>query len=548
MFKMTRRRFLAVSSAAAASFALDWSKVEAYAAQMGDPKKYPTVIIGAGLGGLTCGAFLAKQGVPVTVIERHNIPGGYATSFDRDQGKFTFEVSLHATAAGNNNGEERILKHLGVWDRIEMVELPEQYTVITKKRGKIVVPQKDPEAYVKLLSGLFPDSAEGIKGFVKFMADVCEEGNRVTERNPSLEGLGFFLTFPFRYPKMFSMVNRDLADILKRYEIRDPELIDILIATWPYYGLPPSQLSANYFVTPTGDYMLNGAYYIKNRSQDLSDALAGVIEENGGTVIYETEVEKIELKDKEVAAVHAGGERYPARAVVSNASALTTLTKMVPPDALPERYTRKLKSYPLSLSSFIVWLGLDQDITDRVPDYEIFLQSGNGPEKDYEAFRKGDVENMTYLVAIYDNAYKGFSRPGTTSLSIVVLTGWEPWARFSEDYDADRKEAYYAEKKRWTDILINRAEKDLIPGLSGMIETMDAGTPLTNRRYTSNPQGVIYGFDHTLKNDFVTRIDNRTPIKGLYLASAWGNPGAGYGGTIAGAEITFYKMMKDWGG
>lgn len=155
---------------------------------------------------------------------------------------------------------------------------------------------------------------------------------------------------------------------------------------------------------------------------------------------------------------------------------------------------------------------------------------------------------MSFLVAVYDNAYKGYSRPGTSTLSIVVLTGWDHWAPFSADYEADRKEAYAREKKRWTDILVARAEKALIPGLSGMIETMDAATPLTNRRYTANPMGAIYGFDHGVKNDFVTRIDNRTPVKGLYLASAWGNPGAGYGGTIAGAEVTFYKMMRDWGG
>ncbi|MBW1707680.1 MAG: FAD-dependent oxidoreductase, partial [Deltaproteobacteria bacterium] len=85
---------------------------------MGPKADYPTVIIGAGLGGLCCGAFLAKQGIPVTVVEQHNIPGGYATSFDRAGGKFTFEVSLHGTSI-HNNGPERLLKHLGILDKIQ---------------------------------------------------------------------------------------------------------------------------------------------------------------------------------------------------------------------------------------------------------------------------------------------------------------------------------------------------------------------------------------------------------------------------------------------
>ncbi len=59
---------------------------------------HPTVVIGAGLGGLCCGALLARDGVPVTIVEQHFKPGGYATSFKRADGRFVFEISLHGTA------------------------------------------------------------------------------------------------------------------------------------------------------------------------------------------------------------------------------------------------------------------------------------------------------------------------------------------------------------------------------------------------------------------------------------------------------------------
>jgi hypothetical protein len=81
--KMSRRSFLTISAMTAASFALDWKKIAAYAATMGPKGNYPTVIIGAGLRGLCCGAYLSRFGIPVTVVEQHDIPGGYATSFDR---------------------------------------------------------------------------------------------------------------------------------------------------------------------------------------------------------------------------------------------------------------------------------------------------------------------------------------------------------------------------------------------------------------------------------------------------------------------------------
>ena len=119
---------------AAAAVALDWKSISAYAAKMGPKSEYPTVVIGAGLGGLVCGAYLAKQGIPVTVVEQHSIPGGYATSFDRAAGKFTFEVSLHGTSI-HNNGAAGILQDIDVLDKLELVELPEVYRLKTPSIG-----------------------------------------------------------------------------------------------------------------------------------------------------------------------------------------------------------------------------------------------------------------------------------------------------------------------------------------------------------------------------------------------------------------------------
>ncbi len=546
--KISRRAFLAMSATAAASFALDWTKIDAFAASMGPKKDYPTVVIGSGLGGLTAAAFLARQGIPVTVLERHNVPGGYATSFERAEGRFDFEVSLHATAAGNGNAEERILRYLGVWDKVQFALLPEQYSVLLPDGSFFRAPQKDPDGYARLLSALFPHQGPNIARFVRFMTDVAGEGKRVMRKNPTLEGASFYASFPFEYPNMFSLGYRTLEEVLKSHGITDPRLISILAVTWPYYGLPPSRLSANYFISPAADYLLNGAFYVRRRSQDLSNALADAVTNHGGEIIYGAEAERIHVENGAVTGVTAAGTHHPARAVVSNASAPATFFNLLPEGAVPKSYRKKLESYRVGLSSFIVWLGLDRDITETVKDYEIFVSSGRSPEADYDDFLAGRVSECGFLVAVYDNAYKGYSRPGTSTVSIVILSGYEPWRRFEADYDQDSKEAYLAEKERWTEILIRRAEERVIPGLSKMIAVKDSATPLTNRRYTGNPGGAIYGYDHGVDNDFVNRIDNRTPVRGLYLASAWGNPGAGYGGTIAGAEVTFYKMMKDWGG
>jgi all-trans-retinol 13,14-reductase len=543
--KISRRSFITVSALTAAVFALDWKRISAYAAKMGPKEAYPTVIIGAGLGGLCCGAYLAKQGIPVTVVEQHTVPGGYATSFDRAGGEFTFEVSLHGTSI-HNNAPARILQDLGILDKLQLVTLPEVYRLKTPQLD-ISVPQKDPEAYIRLLATHFPDDAEGIRGFVHEMIGIAEETEDFNKKRRMYKGI-FKLLFPLRHRKMWNIRNKTLAEFIEAY-VKNPALQDVLAALWGYYGLPPFKLSGFYYAVATGEYLKNGSYYIKDRSQDLSYALADVIEGHGGKILYKTATQKIIVQDDAVqGVVTTGGKVLPARAVVSNASALTTFQEMVPHEVIPPQYREQLKGYQPSISSFIVWLGLNRELRGAVKGFSTHVSSGQGIEADYQSRLKGEIDQASFSVSIYDNIFKGYSRPGTSTLMLLSLCGYEPWRKFEADYRVGRKRAYNKEKQRWANILIRRAEKEVVPGLSSMIEVQEAATPLTNWRYTRNTEGAIYGFEQSMDNAYMNRISNRTPIKGLYLASAWGNPGGGYAGVLRGGQMAFEMMMEDWGG
>jgi all-trans-retinol 13,14-reductase len=219
---------------------------------------------------------------------------------------------------------------------------------------------------------------------------------------------------------------------------------------------------------------------------------------------------------------------------------------MLPPDATSQDYLQKLSSYRPSISCFIVWLGLNRELRGTVPWYSTGVGSSQGAEADYLSCLRGEVERCSFGVTLYDTLYQGYSSPGTSTLKIICLSGYDPWRKFEADYRAGNKTAYQREKDRWTDILIRRTEERLIPGLGSMIEVKEAGTPLTCWRYTGNTDGAIYGFEQSMDNAFMNRIDNRTPVKGLYLASAWGTPGGGYGGVLRGGQQAFEQIMEDW--
>ncbi|MFO8071946.1 MAG: NAD(P)/FAD-dependent oxidoreductase [Polyangia bacterium] len=500
------------------------------------------VVIGSGLGSLTAAAYLAKNGFPVTVVEQRRSPGGYAAGFERAGGRFDFDVSLHQTPV-HGTSTARILRDLGVWDELELVRLPELCRIVAPGLD-VSLPQTDPDGVVGELSRLFPAEKSGIRGFVDEICKVADEINRM----PILLGIWQKMIFPFEYPRVWKARNSTAARIVRRHT-EDPRLASLLATFWNYCGLPPERLSGFYFSVATGQYVNNGAYCVAPRSRALTDALAGAVEKHGGRILLGKRVELIVVEDAAVAGVElSSGDALPAGAVLSGASGPETFDELLPPGVLPRKYRSRLARCRPSISTFVVWLGLDGDVRDRISTYENFLFSSYDHDETYEAHLNADPHRACLAVTVFDNAFQGYSRPGTSTVGIMFLCGYEPWRRFEDDYFAGRKQAYDSEKARLARILIDRAEQHLIPGLSKMIEVMEVATPLTNRRFTGNAGGAVFGYEQSLQNAFIRRLPNRTPLKGLYLASAWGFPGGGLTGAMGSGLRAFENLRQDFGG
>lgn len=528
---ISRRSFLRYIAATMAVTTIDWSKIEVMASSVEPKSDYPVVVIGAGLGGLIAATYLTKNDFPMTVIEQHDVPGGYITSFER--GEFTFDVAPHYTL-----GIGPFLEYLGIQDKVELVKPPDVFRAITPDYD-LILPQEDPEGIIRILSEKFPHEAQGIPNFMKQLNGLLHEWVKPFDMK----------TISSTHPIMWNLSKLNTAQVLDQH-FKDPKLKAILCVFGSGFGLPPSRLPGLLFSLGTAAAIFVGREYVKPCGQRLSNALMQAIENNRGRVILKTEVESILTKDGTVAGVRTtDGKTYTAKAVISNASAPATFEKMLSPKLVPDNYMAKLRTYRPSHSYFLVWLGLNRELHGKFKAFQnVVMPDHYDMEADDEATSACDASKARFTVYIYDTLYSGYSKIGKSTVKLLMKCGYRPWKHFEADYFTGKKDAYRKEKNRIAQILIDRAESKVIPGLKSMIEVMDAATPLTHMRYTKNPEGATLGYEHSMDNYWIHRNKNRTPIKGLYLASAWGSPGGGVTPVIGGGQSAFTDLMLDWAG
>lgn len=537
-----RRDFIKSLLAGASMLALDWSLFPTGAnAEMGE-NEFDAVIIGSGLGGLSCAAAFARQGFKPLVLEKHYVPGGYATTFKRPGG-FVFDVSLHSTSVGEREGIHNLIPGFPEIKDVEFVPHPHLYRAIYPDYD-IRVPQKDLSGYISMLVGYFPDERDGIEGLFEDMKGVAGDINKLS----SAKGQVDMSKFPVDFPYLFKSYTKTWGQMVDA-RIKNPKLKAIVSGLWGYYGLPPSKLASFYYAMPTISYLQEGGYYPKGKSQKISDAFVKFIEEGGGKVMLNTPVEEILVKDHSAHGVRtADGKEFTGKVIVSNANAYDTFHTMMKQDEYLKDYLARMDQLSISLSSFQIFLGLKKDLLGevKITDTEIFYGTGYDPDADYKAALNADVENGGFGLTLYDNLYAGYSPKGKNTVNITLLQGYDHWKKYEADYFKGNKKEYGAEKERMADIVIDQVEKTLLPGLRDAIEIKEIGTPLTNLRYTGNYHGAIYGWDQTLDNSGPSRLPHNTPIKNLYLAGAWTSPGHGYGGVIWSGLECFGEIMQKW--
>jgi len=483
------------------------------------------VVVGAGGGGLGAGAKLALSGKKVLVLEQHDKVGGYMTAFERDD--YTFEVSLHAVSGFTENLglAKGLFQKLGILDKVQPIHLKVPYRIVGPDLD-ISVPG-DPAAYQATLKATFPQQAKALDKLFKTLdnAAFAVAASRGKAKGAPPENPGW----PFQ-----KYGNVSAAAMLGEY-IQDPKLLSVFSWLRGYCGVPLDQIPAPLFLGMWCTYHHDGYFYFKGGSQAISNALAKVITDNGGRIELGALVTKIVIQDgKAVAVKTKSGSEFKCRYVVSNASAPTTLNKLVGREFFPAEYLTKLDAMEIGPSILQVFLGVDHDYRPQFQGaHTISVVETYDYHLEQQFFDQGNVEKASFFMVNYSVSEPDVAPKGK---NVIVFTTYMPYDWKSGWYEDESREKYEKLKEKVAQILIKRAEKYL-PGLSSHVEVMEVGSPRTMEHYTLNPKGAVYGWKPDMKNSGANRLAQETPIPNLLLAGVWTRSGHGQMSALSsGAE------------
>jgi all-trans-retinol 13,14-reductase len=477
---------------------------------------YDIIIIGAGLGGLTAGAKLAREGKKVLLIEQHNQPGGCATTFKK--GDFTFEVGLHEMdGPSQRDMKNRIFNDLDVFNNVDFIKVPEFYRFIND-RFSVTVPH-EPETAIERLSTLFPGEEDGIKSYFNQLLTPPKRTTGITEKD------------------------NNVADFLDSI-ISNDDLKLILLGNLGYFHDDPGSLSLSYYTMAQKSYYTGGASFIKGGSQKLSDYLAGFIKDHDGKLLLNHIVTGILTDNNKVAGVTYKKKNDPSTAnltatgdeIIAN-NAIPNVAELLPPEKGSE-LKKEISTLRPGASLLTLYLGFNKPPAELGHNYysTAVFDSSIKSIRDIHKNNNDDFTRRSFIFVDYGQIDSDLAPDGKSVGAICCIDYLKDWENL------DRKE-YYSKKKQVSETLIDRLEK-VIPGIKNNIEYAETATSSTVKRYTLNPGGAVYGFAQTPSRKI---FDAFKPLDNLHFASAWGKTGGGFSGVIIGGYLSAYNILRKRG-
>ena len=499
---------------------------------------YQAIVIGAGNGGLMTAATLAKKGVKTLLIDKHNIPGGSASSIHR--GRFEFEPSLHELSNVGESPEDPNCFVRGFFYQLGAdvdwyVEHSELYHLVVPEEGIDFTLSSDPQKLIMDLEKEAPGSAGPMQQMLQLGQEAAAAYAYISSKDFDPDKLDEL------YLHARTLAGHSIKEVLDA--IGMPERAQAIVSQyWCYLGATATEMDALTYFRMFVSYLAFGAGMPHLRSHELSLALEGVVRDNGGEVWYNTPAEKILVKDGKAYGVRIAGKDYYCDNVICNAYPEFAYSYLIDKEEVPERATKLTNARQLAMNLFTVYLGMNKSNDEiGIKHYTNFIMSTT--DTDEQARRS--MEDRANIPAVIINDLNRLVPDATPEgTCFLFLTGFF----FGNSWDDVKPEEHQKEKERVAEAMIRRCEEALGISIMPYIEEIEIASPVTFARFLGTPQGTPYGYKMNKWDNYIQReVDKRTDLKtigNLEFVGAATHTGDGYSTTYLGGYETAIEILE----
>lgn len=475
-----------------------------------------TVVIGAGIGGLTAAALLLNAGHRITVLEAHVYPGGSAGTFYHRGYRFDAGATL-AGGFADGGPHARLAETLGLeWpiapvDPAWVVHLPDE---------RQVVQWSDRRAWTDERRRAFPQT-ESFWRRQEMLADISwdistrpfpwppQSVGDLTRLARSLR-LRTFRSLPYMASTIGQMI--DSEDTLFRAFLDGQLLIS---------AQTTAARAAALYGSAALDLPRRGVNHVRGGIGALAHTLVDWIRANGGEVHFRQTVERVEPGRRGPAAVHtAKGLTISADTVLANVTPWA-LGDLLGPHA-PQQLRRDIVRLQPTWGAFTLYLGLDSSqLPAGLPDHHQIIVDHERPLG----------EGNSVFLSLSADGDRERAPAGMRAATLSTHTDVAEWWRLRK---ANDESAYLELRERYAERLITAAERAM-PNVRRAIRLCLPGTPVTFAYYTRRPQGMVGGFAQT--SLFAAR-GPRTGVRNVWLVGDSIFPGQSTAGvTLGGMRV-----------